>query len=317
MEIMSKKVIVFLSGGIDSTYLLIKNLELGNEVYPFYLDIDHVNHRQREQERNAVEKILLNLEVLSLDKKFNLKKLKLAKVNWLPTLQAMQMPQLFVTWGWLLSMSQDYRLGINFDEIQIGYCLGDDALGFMDQIRNLWQSFTAFTNYEYDSTYHDPTPPKLCFPISMVAKESFYHYLHENYPKILINCWWCEKPYTPSASEIKKFGFPKEAIPCGDCPSCKRMREKKLLPILNSRYALINKEGILNGDSDRKSEDLSYLLANQCAVFDEETDDMPIEKKNDVSLGNIMDNLDKKICSIENELKKLKTKKEKVLTWGK
>ena len=47
---MSKKVAVLFSGGLDSTYLVWKNLKDGNEVQPIYIEI------QNNKVKSTIEK---------------------------------------------------------------------------------------------------------------------------------------------------------------------------------------------------------------------------------------------------------------------
>ena len=46
-----KKVALLFSGGLDSTYLMYKNLEEGNIVYPYYIEVKN-NEKKTELELN-------------------------------------------------------------------------------------------------------------------------------------------------------------------------------------------------------------------------------------------------------------------------
>ena len=53
---MSKKVAVFFSGGLDSTYLVWKNLSDGNTVLPVYVEIEN-NEVKTILEKNRMESV--------------------------------------------------------------------------------------------------------------------------------------------------------------------------------------------------------------------------------------------------------------------
>jgi 7-cyano-7-deazaguanine synthase in queuosine biosynthesis len=230
-----KKCLIFFSGGIDSTYLLIKNLELNNYIYPVYLDIDGINPTQKEQELLAIDKILFELKNHNQIHAF-----KNFKLSWLATMQPIQMPQMFITWAWHIAMLGSYYDNGGFDEVQLAYCLNDCAVSYIKQMENLWDSFTDFIGLEnkYDSFPHDRVPPKLYFPLTAISKSSMVAYLSDKYPNILKNCWWCENPHISEDWEIERFGFPEGVIPCGKCPSCRRMSGENLLELFTDKAIL-------------------------------------------------------------------------------
>jgi 7-cyano-7-deazaguanine synthase in queuosine biosynthesis len=263
-----KKCLLFTSGGIDSTYLLIKNIELDNEIYPIYLDIDCVNPEQKNQELLAIRKILSFFG--------NLKKvhfLKQVKVNWLFTEQDIAMPQIFITWAWLIAMS-DYNY--NVDEVQLGYCLNDDAVSYIKEMNNLWDSFSSFMHLEskYSAFPQSMVPPKLCFPLIEESKQRMAAYLNKKYPDILKTCWWCENPHISSKWEIERFAYPEGAIPCGKCPSCRRMAYQGLLePFFDKAILFLD-----NARKEYQYLDVNVLNSDEAVI---------VQKKSNIKLGDV------------------------------
>ena len=66
---MSKKVAILFSGGLDSTYLVWKNLTDGNEVYPIYIEIEN------NQNKTILEKNRIKLLWREFKNEFNYNKL--------------------------------------------------------------------------------------------------------------------------------------------------------------------------------------------------------------------------------------------------
>ena len=130
---MQKKVGILFSGGLDSTYLIYKNLKEGNIVVPIYIEILN-NENKSILEKNRIE--LLHKEFC---KEFNtehylynnkLKDIKYVlkyELNFCDnTLYFQQMPI------WILGLVNSQCLDI--DEFQIGYISNDDVVAWVNEI---------------------------------------------------------------------------------------------------------------------------------------------------------------------------------------
>ena len=59
---MNKNIMQTVSGGYDSTYLLIKNLQNGDNVYPLYIHASYVNPTKQRIEINCLRKLIKRLK---------------------------------------------------------------------------------------------------------------------------------------------------------------------------------------------------------------------------------------------------------------
>jgi len=58
---MKKNILQTISGGYDSTYLLIQNLKNGDNVYPIYIYTSFVNPIKQKIEISNVKKLIIKL----------------------------------------------------------------------------------------------------------------------------------------------------------------------------------------------------------------------------------------------------------------
>ena len=122
---MSKNILLALSGGFNSTYLLIKNLQEGNTVKPIYIYAYNVHPAKRLVEITTVRNLIETLQ-----KKFdNLDDLKVVEnkqncINGIVSTQPIM---------WLLGLFEEAKKERNdtfYDEVQIAYIMGDTAVSF-------------------------------------------------------------------------------------------------------------------------------------------------------------------------------------------
>lgn len=103
-------------------------------------------------------------------------------------------------YGLLIEISDAKQQGITYDQVAVGYVMGDDAISFIDDIRKVWKSLEAITG----------PLPELIFPLSKIKKIDIW-----NHPLMIAlksNITWCE--------------WPKELVnnvPCGQCEPCRKM----------------------------------------------------------------------------------------------
>jgi hypothetical protein len=205
---MSKSVAVLFSGGLDSTYLVWKNLKEGNRVYPIYIEISNNN------EKVLLEKNRINLlfELFYEEFGFNINRIEtILSVNvnhcCYGELMFKQMP----IWIFGLLFYQE-----RIDEIQIGYVGNDDALSYLDDIQKIYNS--------YKTIYANNKLVPLKFPLKKAFKVEMAHELPSKYFNLIVSC---ENPTIINSNEkIIKYK------PCCECTACKR--------IINSDYYGMN-----------------------------------------------------------------------------
>lgn len=187
---MSKKVLVTWSGGLDSTYLVYKNLVEGNMVIPVYLSIEN-NQIKVEREKETIDKMYEVIKDMKLGghlepirDDFNL------LVGSGGNLKFQQIPvwicgMLFTNWD-------------NIDEIQMGYVMNDDAVSYVDDIKKIFRSYKGIIHDEVSNV-------KLTFPLLKYGKKQIWNEMPDKLRQLTI---FCEEPY--------------EGKDCGECQACKR-----------------------------------------------------------------------------------------------
>ena len=196
---MSKRVAVLFSGGLDSTYLVWKNLKDGNEVVPIYVEIEN-NEVKSILEKNRVK--LLRTEFA---KEFNKEKRLICDVEFAikvsvhaneGSLYFKQVPI------WLFSVV--FLQGMdNIDEIQIGYVSNDDAISYLEDIQNIYKSY---------QTVSEPMKP-LAFPLTKKKKYHMAHELPKQYLDLIFSCEMATIIGSKDA-EIIKYEACCECVPC-------------------------------------------------------------------------------------------------------
>lgn len=190
-----KHVVVLFSGGLDSTYLVWKNLIDGNTVTPFYIEIEN-NRNKSILEKNRI--ILLQKEFRKEfgynidDVQFGLK----LHVNLNDNLFLRQVPIWLL--GALFSQSAN--------EIQIGYVSNDDAIPYLDDIKKIYN--------EYSRISEKLVPLK--FPITKMSKFEMMKQLPHQYAQLIVSC------ENPEIIGRKTDAFVKYK-PCCDCVPCKNI----------------------------------------------------------------------------------------------
>lgn len=219
-----KNIGLFFSGGLDSTYLLYKNLKEGHTVQPYYVEIlNNVNKSRIEKQ-----------QIMKLHAEFrnefggainNVK--HIAKVelwlSWNSNLKFKQTPI------WLLATA---FMDHNYDEIQIGYVANDDSIPYLNEISKTYKALSWMLDGDKQ--------PKLTFPISKTAKFEMLKALPHNYLKHITSC---ENPFIEDTLELMDddtsakysefkdfFSSDKEGRmayanhePCGMCDPCRKI----------------------------------------------------------------------------------------------
>jgi hypothetical protein len=204
---MSKKVAILFSGGLDSTYLMWKNLKDGNEVFPIYIEIEN-NETKSIMEKNRI-KLLCKEFSKEFDGNKSMFERKLVhdieyaiKVSVHANEGSLYFKQVPI---WLFSVV--FLQGMpNIEEIQIGYVANDDAISYLDDIQNIYKSY---------QTISEPMKP-LVFPLTKKKKRDMAHELPPQYLRLIFSCENA-KIIGSKDAEIIKY----EA--CCDCVPCKHI----------------------------------------------------------------------------------------------
>lgn len=192
---MSKKVAVLFSGGLDSTYLVWKNLKEGNEVQPIYVEIEN-NRVKTILEKNRTGLLLKEFRKEYSDKIRDIK--YILKVNVDAHEDSLYFKQVPV---WILAIV--FAQDLNVDEIQIGYVANDDAIGYLADIRNVYMSYEPLMRYL----------KPLEFPLSKKPKYEMAHELPEVYRNLIFSCEYATI-IGPEDAELVQYE------PCCDCTPC-------------------------------------------------------------------------------------------------
>lgn len=170
---MSKRVAVLFSGGLDSTYLIWKNLKDGNEVLPIYVEIEN------NLIKSIIEKNRIKLLLKEFQKEFNVDKTKIHDIRYAMNIGiradegSLYFKQIPI---WIFAAV--YIQGMDIDELQIGYVSTDDSISYINDIQNIYQSY---------QTISEPMKP-LLFPLIKVRKYDIAQELPKQYFDLIFSC---------------------------------------------------------------------------------------------------------------------------------
>lgn len=197
------KVMVPWSGGLDSTSLVVWNLEQGNTVVAPYFQIDNnetkvvMEKKTRDvfREHQYFKRFIDRGRLIVTDCS---PKVYLCCGN--PMGLALTQPAI-----WLLSML--YTVDSTIDEVQLAYVMNDCALSWLNEIEAIWAA--------YDGLVHKGKLPKLTFPYIKKSKHGVCEILNGADYTIAELTWSCEMPIGEKV--------------CGTCVPCIR-REHDCVP---------------------------------------------------------------------------------------
>jgi hypothetical protein len=206
----NKNVLLLFSGGLDSTYLLWKNLENGNTVTPIYVEL------KNNKNKSTIEKQQIKLIWNELREGYHekLEKIKfIGNYEIFPSCDPVRMKQIPF---WVISMlfAQDYKY---HNEIHVGYVQEDGAaLSYINDIKKMYYSFLPITDGLAD----------LKFPLVKKSKNDIIRELPDNLFNLIITCENpIIKPYR--IGKAFKYDWDKEDYrfwkPCGECEMCKKI----------------------------------------------------------------------------------------------
>lgn len=196
-----KCVLIPWTGGLDSTALMVMGMKAGHRIYYVHLDGGQPETQQKA-EKEACRNISNKFYELFKDQvKPHMVRTRLTidpRHTGMPTTQ---MPAWFMH---LLTLLAPRHLDRPYDEIQMGYVLGDDAAY---ACTHLAIAFEHMAKAIYGLDYQ---PPKLTFPLMGYRKGTLIEYLREHKLENMIS--YCELP------QLYDDGW----RPCTVCVSCRR-----------------------------------------------------------------------------------------------
>ncbi|MDR1902481.1 MAG: hypothetical protein LBQ88_09405 [Treponema sp.] len=210
---MNKNILQALSGGFDSTCLLIKNLENGDHVYPVYIKASSVDPVKRQIELKVIKELLANPEI----KTHNLHDLITVPLH----MRNIDGIFSFQPVLWTLGLFCEVKKRRDFyDEVHIGYIMNDSAVSYLGEIKRIWRSFFSLSFPEYNKI------PELEFPLVKYSKEMVINKLLYFQNTVAYNCWTCERPSVLYERKKKNHGGREQIIEhCGRCAPCKKIKE--------------------------------------------------------------------------------------------
>jgi 7-cyano-7-deazaguanine synthase in queuosine biosynthesis len=202
-DIKRKNVLIAWSGGVDSTALVARAVELGHRVHVVSLSCGQP-HTQQKAEAEARRRLRPKLEAMAPSGHTNITTvLSYLEVNTGQTKAPMTQ---FTGWFYHLTslMQTDQDGKYNFDEVHIGYVMGDDAASSATHMAYAWDHFCRALHG------NDIDPPKLMFPLLRQRKGHVMRYLRAC--GLLDDVHVCELP------QLYDDGW----RACAQCPACHR-----------------------------------------------------------------------------------------------
>lgn len=193
-----KNILIPFSGGLDSTYLVWKNLKEGNKVTLVYFEIENNNTKV------TLEKVHREYLINQFRNEFSYDKLNTSNLKYKISANGIHNEYgLIQVPIWMLGAY--FASNQCYDEIQMGYVMNDDALSYLEEIKNLYEAYQPFSQKPL---------PKMTFPIIKEMKEEMINDLPHNYKLFVYSC---ENPRILDNNKkeiVYRF--------CGDCVPCKR-----------------------------------------------------------------------------------------------
>lgn len=213
-------ILIPFSSGLDSTTLVYNALEKKETFKLCYINITNNDDKSRleKQQRSKIIKLF--------EKRYNthISDNESIKVG-IDCNRMVKLPQLPV---WIMGLL--YSIDTNVTEIRMGYCMNDDAVSFVSDIKRIWSAYQSVCEGKL---------PKLTFPLLKLKK---IEYIGKLPNEIMQEVYFCESPISVSKEsniklrliKNKKLGLPsnkKEDITwkdCGYCGSCVRAKRDEI-----------------------------------------------------------------------------------------
>jgi len=242
-KLKNKRVGVLFSGGLDSTYLVWKNLSDGNTVVPIYIEIGN------NKVKTVLEKNRISLLHKKFAKQFNTDKpyseCPLKDIEFVLTVdvcaheESLYFKQVPI---WILGVL--YCQGLEVDEIQIGYVGNDDAIAYLQDIQKIYKTYQLMSEKLIPLT----------FPLFKERKHDMAKVLPDEYFELIFSCENARIIGSEDA-ELVKYE------PCCECTPCrtiiasdyyyrefpeiykKELTKKRIRKLSGEGYKIIDEKG--------------------------------------------------------------------------
>jgi len=271
----NKNIAIMFSGGLDSTALAYKALkEDCSELSLFYVDLLN-NPEQNEMQKLACEELAVKLR-----QEFPNKAIIFSIISEFCTYSRgnlIELPQPII---WILSGVMS--LSNHVDEFWLGYVSGDDAVGKINEITDLYKSYQPFL-------FAGSKLPEIKFPLIHTPKQQLINDLPEHFHQSIS---FCEQPQVTVYDESIIYQH------CNKCHSCKVMmmytESPHNYPIFLGKYGvkLIPRYGFTD---KRKNMSLSRLKKKR---FNFRTDDDDQDVVEDIEPGEVKVKLKDKLVKL-------------------
>jgi 7-cyano-7-deazaguanine synthase in queuosine biosynthesis len=210
---MNKNILQSVSGGYDSAWLLIKNLQNHDNVYPVYIYSSCINTIKQR-----IENTVANDLIVKLQQRFdNLHDLTEITIN-MNNVKGIYSTQPILWCLGLFSEIQNKRY-ISYDEAHIAYIMRDSAISLQTEIQAFWKSLFSFS-----WPLPDYTVPALKFPLVKYSKDIIIQNLRNFDDSIAESLWTCERPRILRKKKLKNGDIEAYIEPCGVCHTCGNLR---------------------------------------------------------------------------------------------
>jgi 7-cyano-7-deazaguanine synthase in queuosine biosynthesis len=193
-------ILIPFSSGLDSTSLVYDAIQKKKDFELCYIEI--LNNTTKtdieKQQREKIKKLFTKL----YGKWFSDKEGFQLRVG---RNEMITMPQVPV---WICGLL--YSITDCTKEVQIGYCMNDDAISFLSDIKKTWNSYNAFSQKPL---------PKITFPLIKNKKQESYRTLPN---EIFQETFFCEDPRNVKLKDDSSGEYSWED--CGHCAACERSK---------------------------------------------------------------------------------------------
>lgn len=212
-------VIVLYTGGVDSTYSLLKELEKGNLVIPVY---NRLNCECERDKFSLVEYTLIKNIKMLRSRYSNLENLQLNVSSQIHLLSS------FVYYQQVYNAISIFTIGYDIlqyvDSIVMSIAMGDDSVSYLSELRSMFN-----TSMKMMPVDDKPLKMFLKFPLVKTNKHRVYCKLKDLMEKMSVNIKLisCENPKVLKKLN-RKGDLEIEVCPCERCNSCIHNREKDI-----------------------------------------------------------------------------------------
>lgn len=193
-------ILIPFSSGLDSTTLVLKAIQNKKSFETCYIEITNNSDKVKieKQQRKKIKELFVKHFGHYISDREEI------QIGILRN-EVVELPQVPV---WICGLLYSVRSSIS--EIQIGYCMNDDAISFIPDIKKIWNSYNSIS---------DNKLPKLTFPLIKYKKQQS----HRNLPdEIFQETFFCEMPFNVKLKESSFDEYSWED--CGRCASCERAK---------------------------------------------------------------------------------------------